>query len=196
MSFSDIPAIEGRVLEGDTGLELLAAYSRFMSCRIIASDLTGWDLSGKEFHDCVFEGCNISLAKFINCTLSEATFMGCKLIGIDFTATGRTSLFKPFRLFEDCLMEMCNFSYLNMRDVSFGGCTVRKCTFGETKLSGSSFGYSDLEGTSFHRSDLSEADFTKAINYTIDPSVNNVRQAKFSVPQVLSLLRGFDIVLE
>jgi fluoroquinolone resistance protein len=196
MPLSDKPAMEGESFEGDARLQALASYDRFSGCRLTACDLTGRDMGGKEFQDCVFTGCNLSLAKFTNCTLSEVSFASCKLIGIDFSAANKPTLFKPFRRLDDCLVEMCNFSGLNMREVRFEGCTLRKCTFGETDLRDSTFGYSDLEGTAFHHADLSRADFTRARNYTIDPSVNKVNKAKFSVPEVLSLLRGFDIVLE
>jgi len=53
----------------------------------------------------------------------------------------------------------------------------------------------DLTGTIFHNSDLSKADFSNASNYDIDPKTNKIKKAKFSLPEALQLLRGFDITI-
>ncbi|MBS0627616.1 MAG: pentapeptide repeat-containing protein, partial [Verrucomicrobia bacterium] len=51
----------------------------------------------------------------------------------------------------------------------------------------------DLLGTIFHNSDLSKADFSGSENYEIDVRLNKVKKARFSLPEALGLLRGFDI---
>ncbi|NQT60514.1 MAG: pentapeptide repeat-containing protein [Bacteroidetes bacterium] len=67
--------------------------------------------------------------------------------------------------------------------------------FENTFLGGASFKRSHFNNTLFHNANLKEASFCKAEGYAIDPRVNDVRKAKFSVPEVLNLLSGVDILI-
>jgi len=42
---------------------------------------------------------------------------------------------------------------------------------------------------------LTEADLSKARNYLIDPGLNQLKKAKFSLPEAMSLLYNMDIIL-
>ena len=46
-----------------------------------------------------------------------------------------------------------------------------------------------------HNCNLSKANFLEAKNYAINPQVNKIQKGKFSIPEALSLLRGFEIEL-
>lgn len=48
----------------------------------------------------------------------------------------------------------------------------------------------------FSRTILKEADFLTASNYIIDPELNNIRKAKFSLSSVAGLLNKYDIKIE
>ena len=48
----------------------------------------------------------------------------------------------------------------------------------------------------FHNSNLCKANFIGAINYSINPLTNSLKQAKFSKPEVLALLEHFEIIIE
>ena len=87
----------------------------------------------------------------------------------------------------------CNFSDLNMNGHSFCESKVKDCSFNETNLQKADFRNTDLTGTVFHHANLIEADFRDAINYSIDPTANKIRDARFSSPEVLSLLKFLDI---
>lgn len=52
--------------------------------------------------------------------------------------------------------------------------------FVNTELKGCSFDECDLKNTFFDHSNLEKADFTTALNYTIDPEINRMKNAKFS----------------
>ena len=80
--------------------------------------------------------------------------------------------------------------------MSFQGSKLSECDFNETLLSEANFKGCDLEGTLFHQCDLKGADFREAVHYSIDPQANLIKKAKFSIPDALSLLKGFDIALE
>ena len=51
-------------------------------------------------------------------------------------------------------------------------------------------------GTLFHNCDLSRSDFSGALNYSIDVRTNQVKQAKFSLPEAIALLQALDIRIE
>lgn len=82
-----------------------------------------------------------------------------------------------------------------MKQASFQGCKVRDVYFTETNLTEADFSDADLQGTIFHQCNLTKADFRGAKNYAIDPLSNQIKKAKFSFPEAISLLRSFDIEL-
>lgn len=92
-------------------------------------------------------------------------------------------------------MQYCNFSELNLKNCCFEGSKLRESHFSSTNLSGANFRNVDLSGTVFHHSDLTKADFSTASCYDIDPLNNKIKKAKFSLPEAVGLLRGFDITL-
>ena len=54
----------------------------------------------------------------------------------------------------------------------------------------------DANFTHPHDTNLMKADFRGAKNYVISPQDNRVRKAKFSFPEVLSLLKCLEIEIE
>ena len=89
----------------------------------------------------------------------------------------------------------CNFSDLKMKRTSFLGSKVKECYFNDTFLMEADFRETDLEGSIFHHADLSKADFRDAKNYSINPQSNTLKKARFSIPEALSLLNFFDILI-
>ena len=73
---------------------------------------------------------------------------------------------------------------------------VKECYFTNTTLIKSDFAYADLQGTVFHNCNLSKSNFMGAICYAIDPLVNDIKKARFSYPEVTSLLDYFDIIID
>ena len=71
-------------------------------------------------------------------------------------------------------------------DVDFRGCD----------LSNGSFVLTDFQNNLFLNSKLYAADFTDAINYSINPRENDIRKGKYSMPDVINLLHYFDIEIE
>jgi hypothetical protein len=48
-------------------------------------------------------------------------------------------------------------------------------------------------GSSFENTNLEKADFGTAYNYSINPNLNRIKKAKFSLPAVTGLLDQYDI---
>lgn len=90
-------------------------------------------------------------------------------------------------------MEMCNFSDLPLKGTFFRDCILHDAIFTQSQLSESDFEGSDLKGSIFHHTNLEKASFLNAINYSIHPLNNKLSKAKFSKPEVLSLLDHLDI---
>jgi len=80
-----------------------------------------------------------------------------------------------------------------MKNASFQGSRMYDSTFINTCLIEANFSDTDLKGTLFRHCDLSKSNFCGALNYVIDPLVNKVKKAQFSFPEVVGLLKGFDI---
>ncbi|GAB1483233.1 hypothetical protein MASR2M78_20490 [Treponema sp.] len=90
-------------------------------------------------------------------------------------------------------MLLCNFSDLHMKKNKIINSVIEECFFQSTFLVEANFSGSTFSDTLFHNCDLQKANFLDARGYNIDPVVNKVRKAKFSVPEVLNLLNGFGI---
>lgn len=159
------------------------------------------------FEDCSFITCTFERLRFINCKLAncilsavvpmnsrfdDVSFTSCKVIGIDWT---RTTEVRELH-FKQCQLNYSNFRFLKIPGLKMIECEVKDADFIETKLKGAIFRKSDLKNTIFFKTDLTNADFKDALNYAIDPGTNILKKTKFSLPEALSLLENFDIIIE
>lgn len=133
------------------------------------------------------------MTKFSYSQLDKITFKECKLVGVNFGVC--TDLLFSVK-FEHCILDCCAFTGKNMRNTIFSDSTVREVDFSECELSNSSFHNSDLSKSVFNQTKLTGVDFTTAFNYSIDPEINNIQQAKFSIHGVSGLLDKYDIHIE
>ena len=75
-------------------------------------------------------------------------------------------------------------------------CAIHESDFTNAYLANYDFGFTDLQSCVFRSADLKGANFVGAKNYYIDPTQNKLKEAKFSQPDVLSLLAAFEIKIE
>jgi uncharacterized protein YjbI with pentapeptide repeats len=68
--------------------------------------------------------------------------------------------------------------------------------FTETDLSNSSFDNCDLQKTVFINTNLEGVDFRTSFNYSIDPELNRIKKARFSMPWIIGLLDKYDIGID
>jgi uncharacterized protein YjbI with pentapeptide repeats len=78
----------------------------------------------------------------------------------------------------------------------FVNCTLHEVDFTEADLTASLFENCDLQRTLFANTNLEKADFRTAFNYSIDPELNRIKKARFSMPGVLGLLSKYNIDIE
>ena len=168
------------------------------------------DISYKEFNNCVFKKCNFSQSDFQETTFSDCKFLSCNLSNILLKETWlhnvrfeksklvwvNFSLLNIFYLwvgFYECMINICNFTKLNLSKTKFINSTIYDCDFINTNLTKSDFFDSNLKQSKFIDCNLIEANFENASSYFIDPTRNKLKKARFSQPDVLNLLSWFEI---
>lgn len=150
------------------------------------------------FTDCQFRACDLSLAKVHGSRFTDVRFAASKLVGIDWTKAGDAVISKLFLSvhFDDCLLSYASFYGLTLPRARFVGCTAREVDFRSTDLTEADCTGTDFGGSKFHHTNLTKADFRRATANTIDPTANTITKARFSLPEAVALLSGFDIVIE
>lgn len=157
------------------------------------SDFSKLDLSSYEFHDCIFSGCDLSMVTLDNTLLSSVRFVNCKMLGVDF---GKCSKFTFQVSFDESVLNYSFFYKNRLKKITFKKCILKEVNFIEADLTSAAFPECDLSNAVFERCNLMGCDFTSAQNYTINPSYNKMKKAKFSYPAVIGLLSQYNIVIE
>ncbi|KTC89093.1 pentapeptide repeat-containing protein [Legionella cincinnatiensis] len=147
-----------------------------------------------KFIDCDFESCDLSLTKFPNCKFSEVSFNHSKLIGINWTELNwpLVKLTSPL-YFYNSNVSHSSFYGLELSDLQMEECKSHEVDFREANLSHACFSGTDLLNSLFVHTNLTSADFTNAMNYSINPNENSIKNAHFSFPEVITLLNYFEI---
>ena len=83
-----------------------------------------------------------------------------------------------------------------MTKTSFVNSSMKNVDFSECDLTKSIFSNTDLMNATFYKTILKEVDFLTAANYSIDPEMNTIKKAKFSLHGVSGLLEKYDIQIE
>jgi fluoroquinolone resistance protein len=148
------------------------------------------------FVNCTFQGCDLSLAQVPDSTFSATRFEDSKVIGVNWTRAdwSATRLGDPIGFFK-CVISHSTFIGLSLREIRIRDCLAADVDFREADLSKADFGGTDLSESLFSNTNLTEADLSRARNYHINPGQNVLKQAKFSLPEAMSLLYSMDIVL-
>lgn len=174
-------------------------------------------LSGMEFNDCVFKSCRWLGVRVENCTFIDCTFENCSMSGVVFSFTrmrdsrlvgsafrsmawgglqGRSALGQPFTSTQNCIFQYNDFSAMALAGFDFSACSFMECNFDECGLQNASFHGTPLAQSRFTRCDLTGADFRGAAGYSIDPAENKLKGARFSFPDVVTLLDSTGIQIE
>ncbi|HAF29746.1 MAG TPA: hypothetical protein DCG75_11930 [Bacteroidales bacterium] len=151
------------------------------------------DLCDINFTECTFEDCDFSNSKINNTSFKDVKFVNCKLLGLHFDECN------PFLLsfyFQSCILNFSSFYKLNLKNTNFKECKLEEVDFVESNLKNSVFCECDLNGAKFENADLESTDFRTSFNYSIDPEINRVSKAKFSLHGLPGLLDKYNIVIE
>lgn len=165
----------------------------YENCSFINCNLSAVDLSNICFSECEFTDCNLSTAKLIKTSFRDTKFFACKMMGLHFEHCSNF-LFSVY--FENSVLNLSSFYEVNLKKTVFKKCSLREVDFTAADLTGANLDGSDLAAAIFVDSVLEKADFRNANNYSIDPTANKVKKAKFSINGIAGLLDKFDIEIE
>ena len=177
--------------------EALIEGIEFQDCSFSKCTFTGTTFKSCKFKDCTFVDCDLSLAKVDYSTFKGVIFEKSKLVGINWAlaswdSNGLLPLLNPIS-FVECVLNYSSFTGLELESLQIEKCTANEVDFSEANLEKSSFQGTDLSGSIFRNTRLTEANFIEATNYAINPEVNIIKQAQFSIPEAMSLLYSMDI---
>lgn len=169
-----------------------ALSAEFVGCQFIGIDLSEFNFSRLKFLDCEFSECNLSNASFKSAAFRGCTFKKSKLIGINWTEASSIASLK----FSDCIMDYSVFHSMNLKGFSFVDCKMLEVEFADAQLEKAVITGCMLRGSGFNKATLLNADLRGSTEYFIDVRFTNVKKAKFSMPEAMSLLSSLDITIE
>ncbi|MCO6451347.1 MAG: pentapeptide repeat-containing protein [Caldilineales bacterium] len=170
---------------------------RFNDCTFIRCNFAEAILRDCRFMNCTFQDCDLSLCQIPGCSFPSTRFAQSWLIGIDWTqANWSRSALGALTGFFGCALNHSTFIGLTLKGIQFQDCVAHEVDFRDADCSQVDFDGTDLSGSLFGSTNLARADLSKARNYRIDPGNNNLKQARFSLPEAMALLYSMDIVLE
>ena len=186
-----------------------SSYYREKFVKVTCSGATVSDIEFEAcvFTDCSFSDCTFTHCRFINCTFDRCSisamvpagsgfvdvqFIRSKIIGIDWTKAQRIQDIH----FTESQISYSNFRMLKLVGITIVGCESKETDFTGADLSGGVFTGTDFDRSIFSHTTLTKADFRRARNYYIDTRINDVRRARFSLPEALSLFDGLMVTIE
>lgn len=174
--------------------------------------LSGERLESVRFEECAFVDCRVVDSRFRDCAFIDCEFKGsvlsainpaqsrflrpeffrCKVIGFDWSKAGKLEGLD----FEECQVDFSNFGSLQLAKIRMVKCSAIEVRFTEADLTDGVFTDTDFQGSVFFKTQLIRADLRRAKNYSIDVRTNTVKNARFSLPEAMSLLYGLEIEIE
>ena len=185
--------IENKSYNGQNFTEKKFIFGEYERCTFTNCNFSNVDFSEMIFSDCVFENCDLSTAKLKETAFKDVKFKSSKLLGLHF---GDCKIFLLSFNFENCILNYASFYKLKIKNTIFKDCRLEQVEFIETDLTNSTFDNCDLHKTKFVNAILENSDFRSAFNFLIDPEINKMRKAKFSMENCVGLLSKYNIVIE
>lgn len=172
-----------------------------------------YSFSACHFEKCTFEACQLAHCSFAECTFSECTiinlkaahksqirfgeFYQCELIGVNWGQLIPHDKYpQPLSKIEDCHLKYNIFPGMKLKKFDFRGNIITDSMFEECQLEESTFKGCALERTEFTGCDLRKADFRNATDYQVGLLTNKLSGARFSFPEVVTLLNSLNIKVE
>jgi uncharacterized protein YjbI with pentapeptide repeats len=164
----------------------------FKSCAFLETRFRGC-----RFLNCTFQACDLNLIHVDGCSFAETSFHQSKVIGVNWTdaSWSKQGLLNSVH-FSDCVINHSTFMGLQLKNMRLTGCIAKNVDFSEADLTLADCSHTDFSQSRFFHTNLTKADFREAKNYAIAAHLNTLKQAKFSLPEAMSLLYGLDIILK
>jgi uncharacterized protein YjbI with pentapeptide repeats len=173
--------------------QLSIAGHTFENCKFTSCRFREMAMPGTAFRSCVFKECEFVLVKMHDVILNDVSFESCKIMGINFSVCNTFGFSAEYH---DCSIDNSVFYNMNFKKGK-----IIKCRLVDTDLSDCDFSEADFSDTIFkhvtnHNCNFEKADFRSAQGYTINAATNQVRNARFSLPEAQSFLAFLGIKLE
>ena len=163
---------EGQVIREKKIQSETMEYFKFIDC----------DFENCSFEDCKIINCTFVNCKFYNCNIvslsaqyseiKNAEFKKCNLIGIHWGGLLPSGKYaRALEKIENCYLKYNTFSDMNLKKFDFSGNIIQESLF-------------------------DECDLKESRGYIIDIPSNKLKQAKFSYPEVVSLLDSLEIEID
>lgn len=163
------------------------------NCIFSGCVFTNSDLTDVVFEECEFEGCDFSMAKVVNTAFREAKFRNCKFLGVRLEDCNKFLLSMSF---DSCQLNMASLYQIELKHTQFNNCNLQEADLTEANLTASIFNNCDFTGATFYQTNIEKCDFRAAHSYIIDPEMNRIGKAKFSLSGVAGLLYNYDIEID
>lgn len=148
-------------------------------------------LKSNVFVDCKFNNCFLDNVSFSFSSLSNIEFNNCKIIGSSFASLSSCREI----ILKECNISYCLFNDQDFKDLIIKKCKVFDCDFTRSKMVHASLTENRFDNSNFNFADLTGADFSMSFNYEIDPTKAIIKDAMFDSPEVLGLLKSFQIII-
>lgn len=165
----------------------------YENCIFKDCDFADKDLSEFKFIDCTFKDCNLSLSKLNKTVFRDVKFKDCKMLGLRFDTCIEFGLSFSF---DSCQLNHSSFYKTKIKKTIFKNSQLQEADFVEADLSSSVFENCNLQQAMFDQTTLEKADLRTSYNYSIDPEINRIKKAKFSIAGISGLLDKYDIDIE
>jgi len=164
----------------------------FDNCIFVNCDFSKSNIFSCKFTECRFINCDLSLSSIKASTFNDVAFKNSRLLGLSWSACE-----EPFDVsFDSCNLSSNSFHLLDLRQMHFLDSQIHDSGFEECNLEKALFDKCDLTHSVFIKNNLKKANFESSKNYLIDPSQNEMKDARFSLPEALSFLSLFPIKIK
>ncbi len=185
--------IEGEVFNEKDYSESFLQTGEYENCSFSNCNFSNSDLSEIKFIDCSFHECDLSMVQLHKTAFREVRFNNCKMLGLHFEDSYQLVFSVDF---DQCLLNLSSFVGVGLQNITFNQCSLQEVDFAQANLSNAQFSNTDLSNSVFEKTNLEKADFRTAFNFRIDPELNRLKGAKFSLEGVMGLLDKYGIVVE
>lgn len=165
----------------------------YEQCTFTVCNFANADVASINFQDCTFTNCDWSMAQLKDTTFQTVVFNNCKLLGLHFEDCNPFLFAADFR---SCQLNLASFYKMNLKDCTFDTCSLQEVDFVGTNLSGLLFNQCNFAGANFEQTNLEGADFRKASHFRINPELNRIQKAKFSIEDLPGLLEKYDLEID
>lgn len=182
--------ITDQVFEKQNYIQEKLTEGEYDNCSFDNCVFTDSDLSNVNFTECEFKDCDLSNVNIKHTVFNDVNFINCKLLGLQFN---HCSDFLFSVTFKTSNLNLASFYQVKAKGTRFSVCSLQKVDFTRAELTNSEFDNCDFKDAIFEETQLEKSDFRGSYNYEIDPEINKIKKAKFSMPEVLGLLKKYNI---